>query len=41
LDYEEGRKEDWIKEIGFVVRAQIGRGFFAYNIETRGALRLL
>jgi hypothetical protein len=34
-----GRKEDWIKEIGFVARAQIGRGFFAYNTETRGGLK--
>jgi hypothetical protein len=34
-----GRKEDWIKEIGFVARAQIGRSFFAYNTETRGALK--
>jgi hypothetical protein len=34
-----GRKEDWIKEIGFVARAQIGRGFFAYNTGTSGALK--
>jgi len=34
-----GRKEDWIKEIGFVARAQIGRGFFAYNTEESGALK--
>lgn len=33
-----GSNEDWIKEIGFVVRGQIGLGSFAYNTETRGAL---